>query len=156
MAVVQDAAEPNQTGRGWATMYLVSALLANLQASYDQEQADEAARLAAELLDHPQHGVQARMALAQVLLLGQPEDPAQADPAVLHRVIRYAREAMERIPESDRNHREARKLLIQALFRRFFTVRDTADLAEALPAHRCLAARGPIRDVPAAGGATGR
>ncbi|MBO3752520.1 CHAT domain-containing protein [Streptosporangiaceae bacterium NEAU-GS5] len=132
VAAVQDARILDETLRDKAAIFLGSALLLDLRSTYDEGRAAEAAGLAMELLDHPQHSFQARVVLAEILLLGQPEDPVQANPAVLHQVVRYTREAIELLPETDRNLQAARILLIQALFRRFLTTRDTADLTEVL------------------------
>jgi hypothetical protein len=131
-AAVQDAAEPDEMLRGKAAVFLASALLLQLKENYDDEQADEAERLASGLLGHSQHGSHARLMLAEVLLLGQPEDHPQADPDVLDRALRCAREAAELIPEADRNHRMAHALLIKALLCRFVTVRNVDELTETL------------------------
>jgi tetratricopeptide (TPR) repeat protein len=131
-AAVQDSAEPDGMLRDKAAAFLAVALLLGLREHYDPEPADEAARLATGLLGHPQLGFQARTVLAELLLLGQSQDDVGGEPAVLHRAVRYAREAMELVPETDPDHRAARELLIKALLRRFVTVRDTGDLTEAL------------------------
>jgi hypothetical protein len=70
--------------------------------------------------------------LVEVLLLGLPADPTQGDPDVLHRTLRYAREAVELIPETDRNHHSAREILTQALLARFVTVRNVDELTDTL------------------------